>query len=187
MFNNRYDQCDCVDPYEWSARPVYAHNSDQIIIAPLCDQHDRCYPQAKTRITNTDSIWNAFCSQCTQSCSLTEFTVTTSSVAAPSYVELVDTKNKVEQFDINLTKTWNQTWETDIPKSYVSLEVVCETRRLETYDDTASISWVDVLSNVGGHTGLWIGISFLSIMELVEMLYRLVRYHCYLLKRRFKK
>jgi hypothetical protein len=42
---------------------------------------------------------------------------------------------------------------------------------------------VDVLSNVGGQTGLWIGVSFLSIMELAEMLYRLVRYQYHAIRR----
>ncbi|CAF4410788.1 unnamed protein product, partial [Adineta steineri] len=34
-------------------------------------------------------------------------------------------------------------------------------------------------SNVGGQTGLWIGISFLSLMELAEMIYRLIRSQCH--------
>jgi hypothetical protein len=42
---------------------------------------------------------------------------------------------------------------------------------------------VDVLSNVGGQTGLWIGVSFLSIMELAEMLYRLIRYQYYVIRK----
>ncbi|CAF4364384.1 unnamed protein product, partial [Rotaria sordida] len=50
----------------------------------------------------------------------------------------------------------------------------------------ASISGIDVLSNVGGHTGLWIGVSFLSIMEFVEMIYRLTRYHYYVIKERIR-
>ena len=39
-------------------------------------------------------------------------------------------------------------------------------------------------SNVVGQTGLWIGISFVSVMEVVEMLYRLLRHECHVLKRR---
>jgi hypothetical protein len=41
---------------------------------------------------------------------------------------------------------------------------------------------VDLLSNVGGQTGLWIGVSFLALMELVEMLYRLVRFEFHVIK-----
>ena len=43
-----------------------------------------------------------------------------------------------------------------------------ETANVEKYTETASISGVDVLSNVGGQTGLWIGLSFLSLMEMIK-------------------
>ncbi|CAF4945099.1 unnamed protein product, partial [Rotaria sp. Silwood1] len=39
------------------------------------------------------------------------------------------------------------------------------------------------LSNVGGQTGLWIGISFLSVMEFIEMLYRILRYEFHIIRR----
>ncbi|CAF3987504.1 unnamed protein product, partial [Rotaria sp. Silwood1] len=75
----------------------------------------------------------------------------------------------------------------EIQNNYVAVDVVCETNRVEAYTQDASISSVDLLSNVGGHTGLWIGISFLSIMELVEMLYRLIRYHYYILRGKIRR
>lgn len=70
--------------------------------------------------------------------------------------------------------------------NYIAVNIVCETTRVETYTEAASISPVDLLSNIGGQTGLWIGISFLSLMELIEMLYRLVRYHYHVLRRRVR-
>ena len=47
---------------------------------------------------------------------------------------------------------------------------------IENLTQQPSMTAVDVISNVGGQTGLWIGISFLSIMEIVEMLFRLGRH-----------
>ena len=98
------------------------------------------------------------------------------------------TKGFVEKSGIPTPENWTETWSTEIKNNYVSLDVVCETTQIETYTEDVSITAVDVVSNVGGHTGLWIGISFLSLMELVEMLYRLIRYHCYvyILKRRLR-
>ena len=54
--------------------------------------------------------------------------------------------------------------------------MVCESLLVENLTQQPSMTGVDVISNVGGQTGLWIGISFLSIMEIVEMLYRLARH-----------
>ena len=51
------------------------------------------------------------------------------------------------------------------------------------FSQQATTSPVDVISDVGGQTGLWIGISFLSLFEVVEMLYRLIRYECFLARR----
>ena len=62
---------------------------------------------------------------------------------------------------------------------------MCESTRVEVYTQQASMSPVDVISNVGGQTGLWIGISFLSLMEIAEMIYRLIRHRCQRVRRLF--
>ncbi len=187
FFKNRYEQCNCIDPYQWTARSIVIPGTDQIVVAPLCNITDSCYGNATSQITNTDSIWNQYCSDCSESCSAVDFTITPSSVSAPSTMQLYQTKDFVENSGIPLSTNWSETWITEIENNYIALDVVCETFRVETYTESASISNGDLLSNVGGLSGLWIGISFLSIMEFVEMLYRLLRYHCYILKTRRQK
>jgi hypothetical protein len=59
------------------------------------------------------------------------------------------------------------------------MSVISETTRIDSYTQQATISAVDVISNVGGQTGLWIGMSFLSLMEVAEMLFRLIRHQYY--------
>ena len=93
-------------------------------------------------------------------------------------------KSLVENSGIALPTNWSTTWQTEFQNNYVAVDIVCETTLVESYTDSASIGGVDLLSNIGGLTGLWIGISFLSLMELVEMLYRLIRYHYYIIKRK---
>ena len=92
----------------------------------------------------------------------------------------------VESTGVPLPSNWNNTWATEIPNNYIALEVLRQSVLVENYSQDASLSPVDVLSNVGGHTGLWIGISFLSIMELVEMLYRLARLESHIIMRKIK-
>jgi hypothetical protein len=177
-----------VDPNQWTARSIVLPGTDQIITAPLCNTSDPCYSDAQTRIMNTDSIWNEFCSDCSEACSTAEFTITPSSVLAPSSTFIYTVKDFVEQSGIPLPTNWPQNWQTEIQNNYVAVDIVCETTRVESYTESATIGGVDLLSNVGGQTGLWIGISFLSIMEIVEMLYRLIRYHVYIyiLRRRIQ-
>lgn len=90
-----------------------------------------------------------------------------------------DIKKFVENSQIPLPIDWLQNWRSHIDSSYLSVELVHESTVVENYTQTATMTAVDVLSNVGGQTGLWIGVSFLSIMELAEMFYRLIRYQYY--------
>ncbi len=183
---NRYAECGCVNPSEWAARSVVLPSTDKIIQAPLCQFDASCYVNATDRITSTDSIWKQYCSGCLQECSTVDFTITTSAVAAPSiqYAEIY--KDAVENSGITLAANWSETWQTEMQNNYVAVDVVCETTVVETYTESASITFVDLISNVGGQTGLWIGISFLSLMEIVELVYRLIRYHCHILRRRIR-
>lgn len=96
-------------------------------------------------------------------------------------------KDFVEKSGIKLPNNWSTTWQTEIQNNYIAIEFATDTTRVETYTQDASISRVDVLSNVGGQSGLWIGISFLSIMELIEMIYRLIKYSLRRLPRRARK
>ncbi len=64
------------------------------------------------------------------------------------------------------------------------MDIICEVSIVEAYSQSALLSGADLLSNIGGLTGLWIGASFLSLMELVEMFYRLARYHYFVFRQR---
>ncbi|CAF4034752.1 unnamed protein product, partial [Adineta steineri] len=78
---------------------------------------------------------------------------------------------------------WSTNWRSHIDSSYLSVELIHESNLVENYTQTETMTAVDVLSNVGGQTGLWIGVSFLSLMELAEMLYRLIRHQYYAIRR----
>ncbi|CAF1034985.1 unnamed protein product [Adineta steineri] len=179
-----YQECNCVNPNEVTARTIVIHGTNQLLEALLCNQTDTCFSDATNRITNTDSIWNEFCSECSQACSFVDFTITTSSVSAISTQYAYKYKPLVEQSGVPLPKNWSEIWQTEMQKNYIGVDIVSESTRVEAYTQDASITAVDLISNIGGNTGLWIGISFLSLMELIEMFYRLIRYHCYIFRRR---
>ena len=153
-----------------------------IIEASLCNITDTCYWYAYNRFSNALSLHNKLCFHCTDECSNVSFTVTTSSVAAPTSYYANMTKMFVESRSNPLPTDWSTNWPSEVQNNYNSLEVVSESTHIENYTQEASISSVDVLSRVGGHTGLWLGISSLSVVEFIEMVYRLPRYEYHVIR-----
>ena len=131
---------------------------------------------ASSELDNSSSLQDEYCSHCTQACSSIDFVVTPSSVLGPNAELTSVIKYYAEQQNFPLPENWSTNWESEIANNFVGLEVVCQSFLVENMTQKALISLVDVLSGVGGQAGLWIGISFLSIMELIEMLFRLVRH-----------
>jgi len=183
LFYFSYQQCGCGNPFRWNVPFSLPFNSDQPLKIPLCQVSNPCYGQAMGQLMNTKSIWTHYCSDCPPECLAIDFNIKLSSFAAPPNFYMSKIKSFVESSDVNLTSTWSSTWMDDIKSSYVSLEVMFETGRTDVYTQQATTTPVDVVSNVGGQTGLWIGISFLSLLEVVEMLYRLIRYECFSARR----
>jgi hypothetical protein len=123
---------------------------------------------AGNRISNTTSIWDEFCSSCTQQCSTVNFIVTPSSVSAPSVPYAYMTKSFIKSTSVPLPTDWLTNWRSEVQNNYVSIDVVCESLQVENYTQESALGVRNVLSNVGDLTGLWIGMSFLSIMEFVD-------------------
>jgi len=182
-----YQQCSCGNPYRWAARSVALSGSNKPINIELCNITDPCYTHAATELMNTQSIWTGYCPECTQECSTSDFLIKSSSVLAPPQYLLNDIKQFVESSTIPLPVNWSTTWTSEIQSSYLSLEVSYETTQTEIYTEQATLGPVDVVSNIGGQTGLWIGISFLSLMEIAEMIYRLIRYQCHSVRKGIRK
>jgi hypothetical protein len=57
MKTTRYQECNCVSPYEWTARSVVLPDTNTIFVAPICDIHSLCFVNATSEITNTVSIF----------------------------------------------------------------------------------------------------------------------------------
>ena len=138
-----------------------------------------CFKNATGRLSNSDSLWSEYCSDCKPACSTVEFVITSSAAKTITSSYLMYTKRFVEKTSVPLPSNWSNIWSEEIQDNYIAVDFVSQSNSVENYTQEASMSGVDVLSNVGGHTGLWIGISFLSIMELVEMIFRLIRHHLY--------
>jgi hypothetical protein len=89
--------------------------------------------------------------------------------------QMNEIKQFVENSTIPLPSDWSTAWHTHIQTNYLAISVVRQSDIVENYTQSPQLDHVDVFSNIGGQTGLWIGISVLSLMEFIEMLYRVIR------------
>ncbi|UJR12505.1 hypothetical protein I4U23_016680 [Adineta vaga] len=174
-----YDKCGCVNPSLWNIRSIMLPNQNQIIYAPLCEPTNNCYREATNSLLSSDSLMNIYCSDCEKQCSTTDFLIQTSSLLGPSEWQIKNIEKFVNNSGVPTPNDWSIKSRDYIINNYVSIIVIRETTLTENNTQTSTMGLVDVLSNIGGQTGLWIGMSFLSLMEVIEMIYRLIRYQCH--------
>ena len=177
-----YQVCGCVNPTFWNVRTILSPKTNQIITASICNITDPCSNTARDTLYGSVSLLGQFCSTCKPACSLTDFMIRKSSSRAPLDWDIENVQTFAVNSGVPLPADWSNESLRHIENNYLSIVVLRETDRVEIYTQKFALSPVDVLSNVGGQTGLWIGISFFSIMELVEMIYRLARHQFYLLR-----
>ncbi|UJR11553.1 hypothetical protein I4U23_015733 [Adineta vaga] len=177
-----YPKCGCVNPAFWGSRFIKVPGMSNVIAAPLCNWTDPCPSQVTTQFYTSGEFRDAQCPNCGQECTSNTFTIKSSTLNAPVESQMDTIRKFVQSLSVPLANNWSTNWQNEIRENYVSLEVTCETTRTEIYTQQAALSAVDVISNVGGQTGLWIGISFLSLFEMIEMIYRLFRSRCHALK-----
>jgi len=158
--------------------------TNTVIVAPLCYYENTCYITAGAELVSSVDLLNEYCSDCSGQCSITNFPVDISSLSTPLEWQMDGIKAFVENSSVPLPSNWSTTWREQIRTNYLQISVVCESTVVQNYTQIATIGLVDVLSNIGGQTSLWIGMSFLSMMEVIEMIYLMIQYQCRAIRRR---
>ena len=77
------------------------------------------------------------------------------------------------QYDISHSFTKLST-QNEIDKNSISFAVFYENPQYTVIDQIAQMNVFDLISNIGGNLGLFIGISFLSFAELIELLVEII-------------
>ena len=94
-------------------------------------------------------------------------TVSSSNYSSRIYNSLVDELNK------NIV---DETQEQIEPGNIVSVNIYFKSNSIKKITEKPAILPQDLLANVGGAMGLFLGISFLSFVEIVEILFEIVHY-----------
>ena len=163
----------------WEIRYLLIPDTGQLVYASLCNYNDSCYMNASNIYMNrTEAEFVQSSYDCPQQCAEINFPVERSSSSTPMEWEMPFIKRFVENSSVPLPANWSTDWKTNIRENFLAISLVRETTVVENRTQSATFGLVDVLSNIGGQMGLWIGISLLSFMELLEMLFRLIHYEC---------
>ncbi len=78
------------------------------------------------------------------------------------------------EFTENESLIYPQLRETDlISRNFIQLHVKMESDLLVKYVDKQSLEWESFVGSLGGLLNLWTGVTFIAIIELVELVYNL--------------
>ena len=61
-----------------------------------------------------------------------------------------------------------------LSRNFLRLTVLFERRGIEVENSTAAMTWDGLASNVGGSLSLWVGVTVMTLFELVELAYFVV-------------
>lgn len=111
-------------------------------------------------------------SKCPRECSTQsfQFTVASSYFPADAYGAILMNQSSLKTL---ITGKGLSMSTSALQKSLVMVNVFYEDMKYSYYSESEALPWLDLMSNVGGIMGLYIGISFLSFVEIVEVLMQL--------------
>ena len=115
-----------------------------------------------------NSSSNTVCqSSCEFECSPIEFDIKTYNGHYPT----THYKSILQQWVQNNNKNVSYS---DIPDSFAKVNVYYHSMQYLTTEQTQKFQGIDLLSNLGGVLGLWLGISLMTLIEIVELIYNLI-------------
>ena len=111
------------------------------------------------------------CIDCPLECDSEFYTLTTSSLAYPTkiYADMLANQTQIKNRFNNIPPTYEQ-----LKQSIASVNINYNQLGYTQINEIQKISVTDLVTNIGGTMGLFLGLSFLSFFEIVELLVELV-------------
>lgn len=142
--------CNCVDPSFLENTISCSSNKNLTVV--------NCYHSFTTNFLESNVF--EICSQyCPYQCEVIEYEVKSWSEEYPS------TGNISNGFDYKAFQTY-----TNVKSGYVSIRAFFPELKYKNIEQNAKVYIFDLVSNVGGTLGLFLGCSFLSFIEILELL-----------------
>jgi hypothetical protein len=109
---------------------------------------------------------------CPLECESESYSFSVSSLDYPSkvFADYISKGNPIMSRYGNRTPSYNQ-----LKRSLVKLNINYRDLQYTLVEESQKTTWLDLLSNVGGTLGLFTGFSFLSLVELLEIIFEICR------------
>ena len=111
------------------------------------------------------------CSECPLECESEFYTLTTSSLDYPTkiYADMLSSQGAILSRFNNKKPTYQQ-----IKQSIASININYNQLGYTEVKEAQKITAIDLVTNVGGTMGLFMGLSFLSFIEIIELLIEII-------------
>lgn len=162
------DKCYCTDPSLPNPYPTY---NGKTILACISSAETTC--QANEKAAFEDKTVDSQCNtDCPEECSSVTYSTSLSISNYPTsfYSSWIQLQSNFLQKFLN-----NQTTSTNLQNSMLKISVYYQELAYKTITESPSLSWSQLLGIIGGEYNLFIGISILSVLELVEITAQIIR------------
>ncbi|CAF0715638.1 unnamed protein product [Brachionus calyciflorus] len=144
----------------------YAFFGDQSIKPCFSYTDFKCYdPIIKNNLSDSSILKKICLPQCPLECNSMKFNI------LYSFNDFINEKNNE---DLNSFYNFTGTNRRQMKKDLTLINLYYETLNYEEIIEKESIDFVGLLSNLGGIAGLFLGISFLSLVEIFEMAFQIL-------------
>ena len=113
------------------------------------------------------------CTGCPLECDSEFYSLTTSSLAYPTqiYAKMLANQSQIQSRFNNISPTYGQ-----LKQSLASVNINYNQLGYTQIKEIQKVTILDLVTNIGSALGLFVGVSFLSLFEIVELLIRLVSF-----------
>lgn len=128
-----------------------------------------CRNQSSFNQLRSVSFLNSLCTDlCPQECEITHFDVSVSYLDFPTYLTYKDILATYLDQLAKLFKTENITYEM-FAKSFVGVNIYFNEIKVTEMEESASMNFAELVSNIGGTIGIFVSFSLLGLVEFIEL------------------
>ncbi|CAF0952917.1 unnamed protein product [Didymodactylos carnosus] len=179
-----YHQCRCTIPIYFFVDKLVVNN--QLVSVNACSVHTdegMCAAEARQNFLNDLQLQSKQCVHCQPECEIMTFETDTSSLRAPTELQklllVMDFLNTENKSATPLPADFEANYTLYLDKNYLKLKILPVSQYVTSYTEMATYSWVAFMSDIGGQSGFWMGLSVSSIIELIGLIYRKKLLKCF--------